>query len=92
MGKLKFQRRAIHELRILYTALNMVTYGEPVFVNLYERVYSRTKIKMKAYVAVQRKLLCLIYTLWKRGEKYQRNYKDEHPVMQSRSSSFRLAS
>ena len=55
-------------------ALNVVSLGEPVFVNLYERVYGRTKIKMKGYVAVQRELLCLMYTLWKKNEKYDRKY------------------
>ena len=41
------------------------------FVGLYERVFERTKIKMKGYVAVQRKLLTLIYALWKKDEKYE---------------------
>lgn len=58
-------RRAMH-----MPALNVVRYGEKKFVNLYERVYSRTNIKMKAYVAIQRKLLALIYTLWKKNEAY----------------------
>ena len=29
--------------------------------------------KMKGYVAVQRKLLLMIYTLWTKNEKYDRN-------------------
>jgi len=31
---------------------------------------------MKGYVAVQRKLLCLIYTLWKTDEAFDPNYQD----------------
>lgn len=55
-----------HVRRILFMAsLNMVTYQVSPFYQLYERVYDRTKIKMKGYVAIQRKLLCLLYALWK---------------------------
>lgn len=54
-------RRALH-----FPALNVVRYEQGGFKQLYERVHDRTGIKMKGYVAVQRKLLCLIYTLWKK--------------------------
>ena len=47
-------------------ALTTVRWEETVFKNLYDRVYSRTKIKMKGYVAVQKKLLIMIYVLWKK--------------------------
>jgi transposase len=94
IGKTKISKKGnAHIRRILYMpSFNVVAYKEPVFVNLYELVFEKTKIKMKGYVAVQRKLLCLIYTLWKKNEKYNRNFKNEHPVMLSRSSSFRRAS
>ena len=36
----------------------------------YEKMLSRHQIKMKSIVAVQRKLLILIYTLWKKNESY----------------------
>ena len=76
IGKTKISKKGnSHIRRIMHMpALNVVSYGEPVFVNLYERVYCRTKIKMKGYVAVQRDLLCLMYTLWKKKEKYDREY------------------
>ena len=32
-------------------------------------------VKMKAYVAVQKKLLVLIYTLWKKNEAFRPNAK-----------------
>jgi transposase len=94
VGKTKISKKGnAHIRRILHMpAFNVVAYGEPVFVNLYERVYERTNVKMKGYVAVQRELLCLIYALWKKNEKYDKNFKGEHPAMQSRSSSFRVAS
>jgi transposase len=41
------------------------------FKEFHSRVLANTNIKMKAYVAVQRKLLCLIYTLWKNNCDYR---------------------
>lgn len=61
-------RRALH-----FPALSVVKYHDE-FTNLYNRIYDRTKIKMKGYVAVQRKLLVLIYTLYKKNEAYDPNY------------------
>lgn len=57
--------------RILHMpALCAVRADQPQFKNLYERVLERTKIKMKGYVAVQRKLLEIMYYLWKKNERY----------------------
>lgn len=94
VGRTKISKKGnSHIRRILHMpALSVVSNGEPVFCNLHQRVFERTKIKMKGYVAVQRELLCLIYALWKKNEKYERDYKHKHPEKQSRSSSFRMAS
>lgn len=48
----------------------------PEFNALKERIKDRTKIPMKAQVAIQRKLLILMYTLWKNDSEYE---KDHHP-------------
>ncbi|MEO1712938.1 MAG: transposase, partial [Bacteroidota bacterium] len=61
-------RRALH-----FPALSVVKYHNE-FTHLYDRVYDRTKIKMKGYVAVQRKLLVLIYTLYKKKQAYDPKY------------------
>ena len=37
--------------------------------------HEKQAIKMKAYVAVQRKMLMLIYTLWKKNEAYNPSIK-----------------
>jgi transposase len=58
-------RRALH-----MPALNMVRYEQNPFVELYKRVYERSKIKMKGYTAIQKKLLIIIYTLWKNEQAY----------------------
>ena len=47
------------------------------FHQVYERIHDRTKIKMKGFVAVQRKLLCLIYSLWKSNTSFDPNYKSK---------------
>jgi len=60
----KYIRRALH-----FPSLSAVQHEE-YFTNFYNRLYDRQKIKMKSYVAVQRKLLILIYTLWKNNEVY----------------------
>ncbi|OED38995.1 hypothetical protein AB834_00435 [PVC group bacterium (ex Bugula neritina AB1)] len=66
----RFIRRALH-----FPALSARKY-EPQFKNLYERVLERTAIKMKACVAVQRKLLLLIYTLFTKNIAYDPNYQN----------------
>jgi transposase len=62
-------RRALH-----MPALNMVRYKQTPFTALYERIYEKSKIKMKGYTAIQKKLLIIIYTLWKKKEAYNPNY------------------
>ena len=54
-------------------AFNTVRYLN-TFENLYNRVYQRSRIKMKAYVAVQSKLLRMMYTLWKNETNFDPNY------------------
>ena len=46
-------------------ALNVVRLKVASFKVFYERLYDKNKIKMKSYVAVQKKILILLYTLWK---------------------------
>jgi transposase len=75
VGKTRISKKGNSRLRrILYMpALNVVRYQQKPFVDLYERVFERTKVKMKAYVAVQKKLLVLMYVLCKKKEVYQGN-------------------
>lgn len=57
-----FIRRALH-----FPALTSIKH-EPTLKALYNRVFEKTRVKMKASVAVQRKLLVLLYTLYKKNE------------------------
>jgi transposase len=59
-------RRALH-----LPAFNVVRWNVGGFKPFFERILARHHQKMKAYVAVQRKLLILIYTLWRKNEEYK---------------------
>ena len=62
---------------LYFPALTAVQHDQPLS-NFYNRLFDRQKIKMKSYVAVQRKLLILIYTLWKKEKDIiQKYYKDK---------------
>jgi transposase len=76
-GKTKISKKGNSRIRrILYMpALCAVHPDQPQFQKLFERVYDRTKIKMKGYVAVQKKLLVMMYYLWKKDEKYNPAFK-----------------
>jgi len=81
-GKTKISKKGNKHIRktMHFPALNVVRWNNDIFVNLYDRVYDRTKIKMKGYVAVQRKLLCLIYTLWKKDEVFDPKHRNKHQL------------
>lgn len=70
LGKTRISKRGNHHIRriLFMPAFSVVKYELYPFRQLYERVYERTRVKMKGYTAVQRKLLILIYTLWKKNE------------------------
>ncbi len=61
-------RRAMH-----LPAFNAVKY-QRTFKNLYTRVFERSGLKMKGYVAVQSKVLRMMYTLWKNETCFDPNY------------------
>ena len=63
---------------VLYMpALNVVRLKVDAFRVFYERLYERNKIKMKSYVAVQKKILILLYTLWKTNMPFVPGYNQE---------------
>jgi len=64
----KHIRRALH-----FPAITIVKH-EPHFKQIFDRVLERSGIKMKGYVAVQRKILVLIYTLFKNNTPYDPNF------------------
>jgi transposase len=62
--------------RALYWPAQTAIKLNPEFENLAGRIYETTKIKMKGSVAVQRKLLVLIYKLFVNDTAYDPNYQD----------------
>ncbi|HUM45934.1 MAG TPA: IS110 family transposase [Chitinophagales bacterium] len=86
-GKTRISKKGNSRIRrILHMpAFNVVRYEQRPFANLYERVYEKTKIKMKAYVAVQKKLLVMIYTLWEKEEAYQADFKNTSGNVESKA-------
>ena len=75
-GKTRISKKGnSHIRRVLHMpAFNVVRYRQAGFKELYERIYAGSNQKMKAYTAVQRKLLILIYTLWKKNEEFNEAY------------------
>ena len=78
-GKTRISKKGNARIRrlLFMPALNMVTYHVKPFEDLYSRVNERTRIKMKGYVAVQKKLLVVLYTLWKKNEAFKTNGETE---------------
>jgi transposase len=76
VGKTKISKKGNSRIRrILYMpSLVSVRLKEPALFNLYQRVHERTGIKMKGYVAVQKKLLVLVYHIWKNDKAFQSDY------------------
>ena len=61
----KISKKGNHHIRgILHmSSMSLITYKVEPFYNLWTRVCERTRIKIKVYVDVQRKLLTVLYTL-----------------------------
>jgi transposase len=58
-------RRVLH-----FPALNVVRYGVEPFVSFHQRLMDNGKLKMQAYTAVQKKLLVLMWALWRKNERF----------------------
>lgn len=69
-------RRALH-----MPSLCMVTHKVKPFKDLFDRTFAKHGIKMKSYVAIQKKILAIIYTLWKKNEKFDENYSNKPKVI-----------
>jgi hypothetical protein len=76
VGKTRISKKGNSHIRraMYFPALNMVRYQVGGFAPFYSRIYERTKLKMKAYTAVQKKLLTIIYALWKTDQAFDPHY------------------
>mgnify|MGYP001568733386 CR=1 FL=1 len=75
-GKTKISKKGNSRIRrsLHMPALCLVTYDVKIFKDLYNRTVEKHGIKMKSYVAIQKKLLTLMYALWKKNEKFDETY------------------
>lgn len=89
VGKTKISKQGnSHIRRVLFMpAFCMVRYDVGNFKNFFIRILKRTGVKMIAYVAVQRKLLCLIYALWKYDKPFDPQYQNAHGPMKKEVAS-----
>lgn len=63
-----------HIRKTLYFPALTAVMNDQQMSAIYERIHQKTQIKMKGVVAVQRKLLVLIYTLFKNNQPFDENY------------------
>lgn len=77
-GRSKISKRGNKHIRkaLYFPAITAVSYNTD-FKDQFVRIQVRTKIKMKGYVAIQRKLLVLIYTLWKKNEPFNPEFQHQ---------------
>ena len=77
-GKTRISKKGnSHIRRALYFPALSAAHHEPKLQDLYQRIHEKNpKVKMIGAVAVQRKLLVLIYTLYKKNEPYNPNFED----------------
>jgi transposase len=66
-------RRAMH-----MPSLSAVTCKCKPFSDLYQRTFEKHKIKMKSFVAVQKKMLIIVYSIWKKDVQFTESYSVEN--------------
>jgi transposase len=83
-GKPKLSKRGSKYIRrAMYMPANTVIRSKEGSIwELYERLLAKHNVKMKAHVAVQKKLLCYMYVLWNKQEHFDpqkiRDLQDYH--------------
>jgi transposase len=88
-GKTRISKKGnSHIRRVLhFPALNVVRYGTEPFASFHQRLMDNGKLKMQAYTAVQKKLLVLMWALWRKNEKFNPNFKKDIETQESQSNS-----
>lgn len=75
-GKTKISKKGNSRIRraMFMPAFQAVTYQVKPFCNLFNRTFEKHGLKMKSYVAVQKKILTTIYALWKTNTPFNEEY------------------
>lgn len=93
-GRTKISKKGNSRIRraLFMPAFTVITYKQKPFIDLFERTLEKHNIKMKSYVAVQKKILTIVYSLWKKNEMYDTNYQvniqEEEQKLSSREIGF----
>lgn len=71
-GATRISKKGNHRIRRIlhFPTINVVKFQGGIFADLFERTYRKHHIKMKSYVAVQKKLLIILYTLWRKEQPF----------------------
>ena len=79
-GKTKISKRGNSHIRraLFFPAFTTVTHKCRPFLDLYNRTFEKHKIKMKSYVAVQKKLLVIVYAIWKKNVRFTEDYNTQN--------------
>lgn len=94
VGKTKISKKGNSRIRRILHMPSLVVIQCQVkqFKDLFDRTYKKHGIKMKSYVAVQKKILTMIYYLWNKNESYnpdyQLNIQEGEQKLSSRESVF----
>ncbi len=81
-GKTRISKKGNSNMRTaLYWPANSALQCDPHHKALHERIKEKTNIPMKGNVAIQRKLLLLIYTLFTKNEPYDPNHSVNYTKM-----------
>ena len=74
-GKTRISKKGNSQIRAAMHFPSMVaTRFNPQMKGIYERIVERTKVKKIGLVSIQRRLLTLMYALWKTNQPYVENY------------------
>lgn len=93
-GRTKISKKGNSRIRraLFMPAFTVITCKQKPFIDLFERTLEKHNIKMKSYVAVQKKILTIVYSLWKKNEMYDTNYQiniqEEEQKLSSRAIGF----
>ena len=76
IGRTRISKKGNSRIRraLFMPAFSTISCKAKPFIDLYNRTFEKHGIKMKSYVAVQKKMLLMIYYLWKSGEAYNPSY------------------
>jgi transposase len=78
-GKTRISKKGNSRIRraMFMPAFQAITYQVKPFLNLFNRTFEKHGLKMKSYVAVQKKLLTTIYALWKTNTPFNQDYQPQ---------------